>query len=150
MSVLTNIQQRLQPPPQASFASLALLLFRLVMGIAFILHGFGKIQTPFSWMPAQAPIAIPPAFQFLAALSEFGGGIALVLGFLTPLASLGLGFTMAVAVFMHAVIFKDPFVNPTGGGSYEPALVYLVGALLFLVQGPGKFSLDAFIFKKKI
>src|SRR6476620_10639902 len=88
-------------------ASLGLLFVRIVMGLAFILHGWGKIQAPFSWMPNST---IPGIFLFLAALSEFGGGIALLLGALTSLASLGLAFTMAVAVYFHAVVFGDPFV----------------------------------------
>ena len=149
MTALSEILQRFQPTSQSTFTSTALLLFRLVVGIAFILHGFGKIQTPFGWMPPGGPVDIPPVFQFLAALSEFGGGIALVLGLLTPLAALAIAFTMVVAVYMHAVVFHDPFVNPTGGSSFEPALGYLASAIVVLATGPGKFSLDAVIFKRK-
>jgi putative oxidoreductase len=149
MTALPTIFQRFQPATQSTFASSAILLFRLVIGIAFILHGLGKIQTPFGWMPPGGPVAIPPIFQFLAAFSEFGGGIALVLGLLTPLAALGIAFTMVVAVYMHAIVFHDPFVNPTGGSSFEPALGYLASTIVLLATGPGKFSLDAFIFKRK-
>jgi putative oxidoreductase len=60
---------------------LALLLIRLVVGYAFILHGYGKIQHPMNWMGPQS--TTPGLLQFLAAFSEFGGGIALVLGLLT-------------------------------------------------------------------
>lgn len=123
-------------------ASLTLLILRLIVGIAFMYHGWGKIQNPFGWVPA--PSAIPGFFQMLAAVAEFGGGIALILGFLTRLASLGLVFTMAVAVLFHAVIMKDPFVNMTGGSSYELAAVYLGISLMFLTIGAGKFSLDQF------
>src|SRR6218665_1102626 len=73
----------------------ALLLLRLMAGIALMSHGFGKIQAPFSWMGPDAPI--PGFLLFLAALSEFGGGLALVLGLLVPLASFGIICTMAVA-----------------------------------------------------
>ena len=132
---------------QPGFASTALLLLRLIAGIAFVLHGWGKIQAPFSWMPAEAPVHIPGFLLFLAAVSEFCGGIAWIIGLLTPLASLGIGCTMTVAVYMHMIVFKDPFVSmKAGGGSYEPALVYLGIALLLLATGPGKFSLDAKLF----
>jgi putative oxidoreductase len=130
-------------------ASWALLFLRLVMGVAFTLHGWGKIQTPFSWMPAGAPVSIPGIFQFLAAFSEFGGGIALVLGLVFPLASLGMVFTMGVATFVHAVIFKDPFVASGIGSSFEPALTYFSVALVLMTVGPGKYSLDYKIFGKK-
>lgn len=147
--VKTNLKRFLQPIPQPTFASAALLLLRLVAGAAFVLHGWGKIQNPFAWLPPQAPISIPAVFQFLAAISEFGGGIGWVLGLLSPLASLGIGCTMAVAVYFHSMIAKDPFVNMTGGPSYEPALVFLAIALVILVLGPGKFSLDQKIFGER-
>lgn len=142
---MTKIIQ-FEPATQKTLASAALLLLRLIVGLAFIQHGWGKIQTPFNWMGPQA--SMPGVLQFLAALSEFGGGIALILGFLTPLASFGLGCTMAVAVHMHMMILKDPFVNPKGGSSYELALVYLGIALLILALGPGKFSFDNQLFRK--
>lgn len=128
--------------------SAALLIARLTIGIAFMYHGWGKIQSPLSWMPAEAPIKIPAVFQFLAAFSEFGGGLALVLGLFYPLTNLGIGFTMLTATYLHMIILKDPFVN-SKGGSYELAIVYLVLANLFYILGPGKLSLDKVIFGTK-
>lgn len=143
------IKRYFQPTSQTNFASTALLILRLIAGVAFIMHGWGKIQTPTSWLPAGAPIHIPPIFQLLAAVSEFVGGIAWLLGFITPLASLGLTITMLVATGVHMLVFKDPFVNPTIGSSYEPALVYVGISLILLGVGPGKFSLDKMIFGEK-
>jgi putative oxidoreductase len=147
--IKTNLKRLFQPVPQPTLASAALLVLRLIVGAAFVFHGWGKIQTPFGWNPPESPISIPVFFQFLAAISEFGGGIAWILGLLTPVASLGIGFTMAVAVYLHSMVFKDPFVNMIGGASYEPALVYLGIALIFLALGPGKFSLDKKIFRER-
>ena len=112
---------------------------------AVVVAFWGKIQNPFGWMGPDA--GIPGVFQALAAVSEFGGGLAWILGALTPLASFGLLCTMAVAVHFHAVIKGDPFVGFEG--SYEPALVYFCIALLFLLVGPGRFSVDALLFGKK-
>lgn len=121
-----------------------LLALRLVVGIAFILHGWPKVQNLTTWM-GDAPVFL----QVFAALAEFGGGIALVLGLLTPLACLALMATMLGAMFMVHIPAGDPFV--AGGpdqGSYELALVYFVCALLILLAGPGAYSADAFIFNK--
>ena len=144
-----NIKRFFQTNHQSKADSTALLILRLIVGAAFILHGSGKMANPFGWMPASAPV--PGILQFLAAFSEFGGGIALILGLLTRLGSLGLFFTMLVATSMHAFVMHDPFVNTSGapGGSFEPALSYLGIALLFLILGPGKFSLDHKIFGEK-
>ena len=132
-----------KPSHQSFLSSASLLLLRVVAGLAFIYHGYSKMITPFSWMGPNSDFHA--SLQFLAALAEFGGGILWILGFLTPLASLGLGITMAVATYLHAFIFKDPFVA-NSGGSYELALLYLSIAILLGVQGPGKLSLDQLIF----
>jgi putative oxidoreductase len=125
-------------------ADLVLLFMRLVVGYAFTLHGWGKIQNPLHWMGNESPV--PGLFQALAAISEFGGGFALILGLLTRLGALGIGCTMTVAVFMHRFVWGDPFVNLTGGHSYELASAYLMIALLLVILGPGRFSLDRRIF----
>ena len=143
----TKITKIFTPLAQPAFASVALLLLRLVAGTAFVLHGWGKIQNPMSWMPPSAPI--PGVLQLLAAVAEFGGGIAWILGLLTPLASFGILCTMTVAASMHFFALGDPFVNMTGGSSAEPAMGYLVIALVLMSVGPGKFSLDRFIFRQR-
>ncbi|MEX6690225.1 DoxX family protein [Danxiaibacter flavus] len=137
------------PKSQSITASLALLILRLIAGTAFIIHGWLKIQHPDSWVPAGAPISIPAFFQVLAAISEFCGGIAWILGLLTPLASFGIGCTMGVAVYFHAVVFGDPFVNLTGGHAFELPLMFLGLAVSLLLTGPGQFSLDAKIFVER-
>jgi putative oxidoreductase len=114
-------------------ASLALLAVRMVAGIAFLIHGWPKIRDPFAWMGARTP----RVFQALAAIAELGGGLAWIIGLLTPLASLGIACTMIVAIARHVLAKRDPFV-----GGYELAAVYLCICLLMLSLGPGRFSLD--------
>jgi putative oxidoreductase len=132
--------------PHAQDVDVILLLIRLVMGVAFILHGLGKIQSPMSWMGPNSPV--PGFFQALGAIAEFGGGIALIIGLVTPLASLGLMFTMLVAAAMHAFVMGDPFISK-GAGSYELPVIYLLISLLLLVMGPGRYALDKKIFGSK-
>ncbi len=127
-------------------ASGALLPLRLVMGVGFVLHGWPKIQNPFGWMGPESPM--PGILQALAALAEFGGGFALIVGLLTPLASLGIAAVMVVAIGWVHVPQGDPFVGKGGEPSYELAAVYLACAILFLLLGPGRFSLDALVFGK--
>ena len=129
------------PPFMSGPPAAGLLVLRVVSGAAFMFHGWKKIQDPFGWMGDGS--GMPALLQALAALSEFGGGLCWILGLLTPLASLGILCTMAVAVSRH-VLRGDPFVGLPP--SFEPALVYFSVALLFLLRGPGVFSLDALIF----
>jgi putative oxidoreductase len=139
-----SIKRLFSVPAHSTFSDVALLLIRVVAGLAFMLHGWGKIQNPFGWMGPDA--WAPGVFQALAALSEFGGGLALVLGLLTPLASLGIASTMAVAFYMHAIVWGDPFVASGGGGAYELSAVYFCIAVLLIAMGPGRLSLDRMLF----
>ncbi len=115
-------------------------------GVAFMIHGWPKIQHATSWMGPDVPI--PGALQFMAALAEFGGGLCWVLGALTPFASFLLLCTMGFATFAVHVRMGHPFVGDvkTHGPSYESALGYLAISLLFLLVGPGRLSLDSLLF----
>ncbi len=128
--------------------ALGLLIVRLIFGAGIMQHGWGKIQHPFNWMGPDSHV--PGILQFLAALSEFGGGLALILGLLTPLAMFGLACTMLYAIFMVHIPRGDSFVaRGPGSGSYELAAAYLAVTLLMMLTGPGALSLDAKLFGRK-
>jgi putative oxidoreductase len=133
------------PPYITGPGAVGLLLGRLVVGLAFIFHGWPKVQNATEWMGPEA--GVPGFLQAAAAVSEFGGGIALILGLLTPLASLGIAGTMVGALAMahlpqgHAFVASKP-----GEPSFELAAVYLAVALLFLLVGPGSLSADRCLF----
>lgn len=144
MNVLTRLLCPLRLPARLSVGLLAV---RVAAGLAFMFHGYGKIQNPFGWMGPNA--GTPGIFQALAAVSEFGGGFAWILGLLTPVASLGLIGTMSVAVWTHAKVLGDPFVASGPGGSFELPTIYLCVAFLLLLAGPGRLSLDRVLFGRK-
>ena len=158
----------LYPPFVGGRIALGLLLLRFVAGFALFFHGLQKmVNSPFGWMGPDG--FAPPFLQFLAAFSECFGGLALVVGLLTPLAALGIGATMAVATFVVHMAGGDPFVRLRGpdeaipildlpmalvrlggqGGSYELASMFLVTAIVLFLAGPGTLSLDAKLFGRK-
>ena len=134
------------PAFYAGRTGLGLLALRVVFGLAFVFHGWGKITSAFTWMGEDA--AIPGILQAAAAFAEFGGGLALILGLLTPLAALGLVGTMIGAMTMVHLPAGHGFVT-MGEPSYELALVYGTTALMFFLTGPGAYSVDALLFKAK-
>ena len=129
-----------------NIGSVALLLLRLVVGAAFLFHGWPKIQSPFDWMGPTADI--PGALQCAAAVAEFGGGTLLVLGLLTRLGGArhrrrdGHGAGQGTPAGQHV------FVSTSGERSFELAAVYLACALVLLVLGPGRASVDRCLFGK--
>jgi len=142
---------RIFPPFVSGLGGFGLLVLRVVTGAAFVVHGWGKIQAPggpFHWMD-QFPDAPPGPIQALAVLAEFGGGIALVLGFLTPLAAFLIAGTMTVALAKVHLPHGDPFVGAPGKPTFEPAAGYLAQMIMFLLVGPGVLSVDALLFGKK-
>jgi putative oxidoreductase len=137
------------PSDPGSAGSLGLLVLRLVLGLALAMHGYQKLDHAFSWM---GPDAWAPGFlQALSVLAEFGGGIALLLGFLTPLAALLVVANMLVALFAVHIPHGDMLVavRGSGHGSFDLAALYAAGACCLMLVGPGLYSLDAIIFKRK-
>ena len=116
-----------------------LLLFRLALGAVFIAHGGQKMFGWFGGKGLEATVngmaegGIPVALAYLAAFTEFFGGIAMVIGLLTRLAGLGLGITMAVAVFK---------VHLAGGFfEFEFPLVLMLLSFGLMLTGPGRLAL---------
>lgn len=133
--------------------AVGLLFLRIIAGSAMCLHGVSKIQSPFGWMGPDA--TVPSFLQALAALSEFGGGLALIFGFLTPLACLGIMSTMFVAALVHLTndatptYFVKPGDAPKTADSYESAALFFSIALAVFLTGPGVLSLDRLLFGRK-
>jgi len=129
---------------------IVLLLLRVGMGTAFILHGWPKVQHPFVWMNEMGGTAVPGFLQAVAAFIEVGGGIALILGLLTPIAAFLLACQMLVALFMVHFPAGHPFVAASPEQpSFETALIYLLIGTAIFVLGPGYVSLDNLLFGRK-
>lgn len=125
-------------------AALGLLVIRVVFGAGMMMHGWKKIQAPFGWMGPESNI--PGPLQALAALGEFGGGLGLILGFLTPLSCLGILCTMIGAWWISHR--GDPWIA-SGQGTFELASLYATVALALIITGPGRISIDALVWGRK-
>src|SRR3954452_20534614 len=91
-----HIMSPLVAPPPAWATSTGLLLVRLAVGIAFIMHGWPKMQNPFGWMNGMEN-APPGILQATGAVIEVAGGVLLALGLLTRVAALLLAAQMVTA-----------------------------------------------------
>lgn len=124
-------------PYPAPPASVALLAARVFVGIAFLHHGYGK------WIdiPGFAQeFSIPDVLAQAAAGSQILAGALLIIGLLSPFASLTIAGNMGVAVF-KLIARGETFVNPHGH-SWEAAGFYALSGLCLYLLGPGMYSLD--------
>jgi putative oxidoreductase len=138
--------------------ALALMMLRVPLGIIFIAHGSQKLLGLFgghgltaTFRTFEEKMGIPPVFTFLAIIAEFGGGIGVLLGFLTRLSGLGIAAVMAVAIWkVHLVngFFMNWFLTPGKGHGIEYNLALLGMALALAFRGGGPWSVDRFLWKR--
>ena len=124
--------------------NIVLLIVRVFIGFAMISHGFPKLQQLFSGEEIQFYDFLGVGQKtslILTVFAEFVCSIFLILGLFTRWAAFFLFFTMAIAGFV--VHGADTF------DKRELSLVYLCIYLLIIAFGPGKFSVDGMISRKK-
>lgn len=123
----------------------AALVGRVVLGAVMLAHGWGKViprGSLYNFAHTVAHMGLPYWLGYVAAFTEFFGGIALILGLLTPVAALGVAIDMAVAivkVHLHHGL--------TGPGGFEYPLSLFALSLLILADGAGYLSLDSLLFR---
>jgi len=127
--------------------SWGLLALRIAIGVIFIQHGWGKLfgnnpgMPAFTGMVAGMGLFAPSLFAYAAALSEFLGGIAVLLGVWTKFFSALIGIVMLVAF-----IFVKKFAFPMA----DPDFALLAMSACLVLTGPGMFSLARYFSKENI
>jgi putative oxidoreductase len=124
----------------------ALLLLRIVVGVAFVLHGAPKMAHASSWMDAM-PLHPPAFLQEAAAVAEFFGGFLLIAGLATRVAAALIAVDMIVAIVAVHVPAHAPLVA-SKGESMELPFVYLFGTIGLMLAGAGRWSIDALIARR--
>jgi putative oxidoreductase len=125
---------------------LAVLILRLFLGFAFMMHGSQKLLGAFGGggvagvAAMLSKLGVEPShiLAWVLSITEFVGGVCVFLGFLTRFWAAGLVIDMAVAVFM--VHLANGFFASKNG--FELPLAFGVMALVILLTGPGSLSVD--------
>lgn len=120
----------------------AMLVLRVGIGLLFLYHGTPKLLGGTElWTKIGGAMGVfgigfwHPFWGLMAALAEFGGGLALVGGVLLRPVMPFLAFTMIVAI-------STKFAGGDGifGAAYPFAMLTAIVALF--IAGPGRYSVD--------
>jgi putative oxidoreductase len=124
------------------YRDFGLLLLRVGLGVMFVYHGAPKLAGgPEAWTGLGGAMAnfgvtsMPALWGFMAAVSELGGGICLILGLAVRPACLLMLATMVVAARYHLA----------AGDGLDGAAHAIESGIVFLalvIVGPGRFSID--------
>jgi putative oxidoreductase len=128
---------------------IGLLILRIGLGAMFLFHGAPKLfGGPEMWSKIGGAAGnfgltfLPAFWGFMAGVAEFGGGLAIMSGFLFIPGCILLIINLIVASSSHFHAGQG-----LGGASHaiEDGIVFL--SLIFI--GPGKYTFDCLLFSKK-
>ena len=134
---------------------IALLVVRIALAWIFIYHGAGTLFGAFGqagihghaiFFANVAHLHPGTFFAVLSGIIEFFGGVAVGVGFLGRLAALGLVGDMVIATV--TVTWRNGIVSNAAGSGYEINLALAALALVIVILGTGRFSLDTYLWKR--
>ena len=125
--------------------SFAPLPIRIIAGITFIIHGLLKFSNLHGTQGFFGSIGLPSELGLPISLLEIIGGVALILGILTRIASIlfiiEMMYTTLIVKFSHGF---------SGPGGFEVDLLVLSIVISLLISGPGRVSIERDVLKREI
>lgn len=116
-------------------------VLRITLGIAAIAHGFLKVFV--FTLPGTAgffeSLGLPGFLAYITAFVEIVGGLALVAGFQTRLASLAMVPILLGAMWTHS---GNGWVFSNQGGGWEYPLFWAIVLVVQAMLGSGAFAVD--------
>lgn len=124
----------------SKFQDPALLFLRLVIAAIFLYAGYAKLFFWTGGIEGMSP-GMMNLMKFLSIVEPIGA-VALIIGFLTRWAALGLAIIMVGAAFFLRLAMNAPvFTSPTASG-LDYVLLILAGCLVLVAFGGGKWALQ--------
>jgi putative oxidoreductase len=125
-------------PQLAQFNNVALLLLRLMIGVAFITSGYRHLKDPEA---RSKDIGMSKSFTVFLGAAELAGGLGVISGLFAQLAAIGLILVMLGAIQKKIFTWHTGFWGKSGtnGWSYDTMLVVM--NLVVVTTGGGSLTL---------
>jgi putative oxidoreductase len=126
-------------------ARYGLAILRVVLGIAMLVHGWGKlsggVDNVAGFFGGMLGIPAPGLMAWVVTIVELVGGILLVVGFLTQIAGTLIALDMLGAILFAYLLRGAAFIE-NGAITWEKEAVFAAAALCIVLAGPGAWSVD--------
>ena len=124
-------------PQLEHFTDFAIVFLRLMVGLVFVDSGYNDLK---STDVRSRNLGLPGGFTLFLGAAELLGGVAVIIGLLTQLASIGLILIMLGALQKKIFVWKTGFWGKDGfGWNYELILISML--LVILCTNGGRFVL---------
>ena len=126
-------------------ARYGLAILRIVLGIAFVVHGWSKLNGGVDgvagFFGGMLGIPLPGLMAWVVTIVELVGGLLLIVGALTQIVGILLVLDMLGAILFAFLLRGAPFIE-NGQISWEKEAVFAAAALCLVLAGPGAWSVD--------
>ncbi|MGA2102979.1 MAG: DoxX family protein [Candidatus Sulfotelmatobacter sp.] len=131
----------------------AILLVRVSLGLFFAISGANKLFVAGRWQTMyetliEAKVPFPHLMTYFVSGVEFFGGVLLIVGFLSSLASVALLVDMLVAILTTKLSAMPKGLSPLNWLDdffYLPEVLYVLLFIWLICSGPGKLSVDSWL-----
>ena len=153
----TAADRRMRLSMKRTGTDVAVLLLRVALALIFIPHGWSKVMGTggvAAFVQDLPSYGIPAFLGYIAAWSELAGSMLLLFGLLARVDAFLLACTMGVATFVvqlpDALRDRQPGANAYFAAMHgiELPFALLAAALAVVILGPGRFSLDAVLWRQ--
>jgi putative oxidoreductase len=125
------------------------LIARVGLGILMLFHGIDKALHGLSGIEGiLGAHDMPDIVVYGVYIGEIVAPVLLIIGLFTPLAALAIVINMLMAILL---VYSDAIFSVTEHGAWriEVPMLYLTGAVVIALLGPGRVSLDHLLYARK-
>lgn len=146
-----NPNQRLGQVVQiAAIYNLVAFIARLALAYIFITSGWGKLTDYAGTVAYMQGMNVSASLLPLVIFAELGGGLAVLLGFQTRLAALGLAVFCVLSALLFHVGGTDAAQQYSNHINFMKNIAMAGGFLSLMLTGAGRLSLDHLIEDKTV